>query len=222
MTENVPSPASTADSTSWIPAARLLRPQGRRGELLAELLSDLPGLFAPGRRVSLAASGTVPATETTLESHWTPTGRNAGRVVLKLAGVDTISAAELLAGRELLVLASDLPPLEPDTWFVRDLIGCQLFDGTTLIGEITGVEYPMAADGRTRLPDAAPLLEVTAAADARSNSEVSSTDTSGHPEPALIPFIKAWLDSVDLGRKRLVMHLPSGLVATESGEDEPA
>lgn len=222
MTENVPSPASPAGSTSWIPAARLLRPQGRRGELLAELLSDLPDLFATGRRVSLAASGTVPASETTIESHWSPTGRNAGRIVLKLAGVDTISAAELLAGRELLVLASDLPPLEPDTWFVRDLLGCQLFDGGTLIGEITGVEYPMSTDGRTRLPDAAPLLEVTGVAPSRSNSEASFTQVPSHAETALIPFIKSWLDSVDLEKKRLVMHLPSGLVALESGEDKSA
>jgi 16S rRNA processing protein RimM len=222
LTENVPSPASTASSTSWIPAARLLRPQGRRGELLAELLSDLPGLFAPGRRISLAASSTAPATETTLESHWSPTGRNAGRVVLKLAGVDTISDAELLAGRELLIPASDLPPLEPDTWFVRDLLGCQLFDGATLIGEITDVEYPMSTDGRTRLPDAAPLLKVTGVPHSRSTLETSSPDTSSHAEIALVPFIKSWLDSVDLERKRLVMHLPSGLVALESAEDESA
>lgn len=221
LTENVPSPASPAGSASWTPAARLLRPQGRRGELLAELLSDLPGLFVPGRRVSLAGSETAPATETTIESHWSPTGRNAGRVVLKLAGIDTISAAELLAGRELFVLATDLPPLEPDTWFVRDLLGCQLFDGATLIGEITGVEYPMAADGRTRLPDAAPLLEVTITGGARRNSSPLSPDTFSHAETALIPFIKSWLDSVDLEKKRLVMHLPPGLVAPESAEDEP-
>jgi len=221
LTENVPSPASPTDSESWIPAAHLLRPQGRRGELLAELLSDLPGLFTPGHRVTIAARGTTPAIPTAIESHWSPTGRNAGRIVLKLAGVDSISAAELLAGRELLVLSSDLPPLEPDTWFVRDLLGCQLFDGDTLVGEITGVEYPMSPDGRTRLPDAAPLLEVTEITDSRSNSGTSSPDTLGHAEPTLIPFIKSWLDSVDLEKKRLVMHLPPGLVTPEPTEDEP-
>lgn len=220
MTENVPSPASPTDTESWIPAARLLRPQGRRGELLAELLSDLPGLFAPARRVSIAGSGTAPAIATTIESQWSPTGRNAGRVVLKLAGVDTISAAELLAGRELLVLSSDLPPLEPDTWFVRDLLGCRLFDGDILVGEITGVEYPMSADGRTRLPDAAPLLEVTGIVGSRGNSQISLADTGSTADTALIPFVKSWLDSVDLGKKRLVMHLPPGLVAPESADDK--
>jgi 16S rRNA processing protein RimM len=217
LTENVPSPASPASSSAaWIPAARLLRPQGRRGELLAELLSDLPGLFAPGRRVSLAASGTIPATETTLESHWSPTGRNAGRIVLKLAGVDTIPAAELLAGRELLILASDLPSLEPDTWFVRDLIGCQLLDGATPIGEIIAVEYPMSADGKTRLPDAAPLLEVTLLASDGSNAAASGDS----PKTALIPFVKAWLEAVNLDAKRVVMHLPPGLVTLEFSENE--
>jgi 16S rRNA processing protein RimM len=141
-------------------------------------------------------------------------------VVVKLAGTDSISSAELLAGRELLVLSSDLPPLEPDTWFVRDLIGCQLLDGANIVGEITGVEYPMSADGRTRLPDAAPLLEVTGIPGPRSNSSISSTDTLSHAEPVLIPFVKAWLDSVDLNRKRLVMHLPPGLVAVGFAEDE--
>lgn len=212
----MPSPASQASAASWTPAARLLRPQGRRGELLAEPLSDLPGLFEPGRSVSIAAAGPAPAIDTTIESQWSPTGRNAGRIVLKLAGIDSISAAELLAGRELLVPSADLPPLDPDTWFVRDLLGCQLFDGSTLIGEITGVEYPMAPDGRTRLSDAAPLLEVTGAEDARGNSTESSSDTLGHAEPALIPFIKAWLDSVDLEQRRVVMHLPPGLV--DSGD----
>ena len=220
MTKNVPSPAPTADSISWIPAARLLRPQGRRGELLAEPLSDLPDLFAPGRRVFLAASGALPATETTVETHWSPTGRNAGRIVLKLAGVDSISAAELLAGRELLMLSSDLPPLEADTWFVRDLIGCELFDGAILVGEITGVEYPMAPDGRTRLPDAAPLLEVTNNPGPRSNTAPLSNESLRDTEPVLIPFIKSWLESVDLERKRLVMHLPPGLVGAHSDEDE--
>lgn len=184
--------------------------------MLAEPLSDLPGLFEAGRRVSLAAMQTAAAFETAIESHWSPTGRNAGRVVLKLAGVNSISAAELLAGRELLIPTSDLPPLEPDTWFVRDLLGCQLFDGDLLIGEITGIEYPMSPDGRTRLPDAAPLLEVTGKADSRSHASESSSDTFGHAEPALIPFIKAWLDSVDLDQKRVVMHLPAGLLDLDS------
>src|SRR5215469_15200881 len=84
-----------------------------------------------------------------------------------------------------------------------------------------GRRIPHVPDGRTRLPDAAPLLEVTEITDSRSNSGTSSPDTLGHAEPTLIPFIKSWLDSVDLEKKRLVMHLPPGLVTPEPTEDEP-
>jgi 16S rRNA processing protein RimM len=201
-----------SSSAPWIAAARLLRPQGRRGELLAEPLTDLPGVFATGLRASLKDPNSTSATETTIESSWSPTGRNAGRIVLKLAGIDTISAAESLIGSELLIPSTDLPALEPDTWFVRDLIGCQLLDVTTPVGQITAVEYPMSPDGRTRLPDAAPLLEVTLPGSDRSNMAESVLQAVDPPETALIPFIKAWLESVDLESKRVIMHLPTGLL----------
>lgn len=207
MTDNLRS-----SSSQWIAAARLLRPQGRRGELLAEPLTDLLGAFASGLRASLKDPHSASTTETTIESSWSPTGRNAGRIVLKLAGIDSISAAESLLGRELLIPSSDLPPLEPDTWFVRDLIGCELFDGTTPVGQITGVEYAMSADGRTRLPDAAPLLEVTLLTSDRSNTVESAPKSAEPPDATLIPFVKAWLDSVDLEVRRVVMHLPPGLI----------
>lgn len=216
-----------SQASPWTPAARLLRPQGRRGELLADPLTDLPGLFSAGRRVSISAAVATAPIETTIESCWSPTGRNAGRIVLKLAGTDTISAAELLAGRDLLIPTSDLPQLEPDTWFVRDLLGCRLFDDTTLIGEITGVEFPMASDGRTRLPDAHTLLEVMPLPGTQSNHTPDDT-ASGEagtptpvdaPEPALIPFVKAWIISVDLENKRITMHLPPGLL--DLGKSDP-
>jgi 16S rRNA processing protein RimM len=209
-------------SPQWIAAALLLRPQGNRGELLAELLTDLPGILAAGRRVTLKDPRSASTTETSIESSWSPTGRNAGRIVLKLTAIDNISAAESLVGRELLVPASDLPPLEADTWFVRDLIGCELFDGTTPIGRISAVEYPMSANGKTRLPDAAPLLEVTLHADDRGNSAQLHSQPETISQPALIPFVKAWLDSVDLDSRRVIMHLPPGLITLESSQDEPS
>lgn len=191
----------------WTAVARLLRPQGRRGELLADPQSDLPSLFTAGQRVAVAGltSPSGDPLETTLEEHWLPTGRNAGRVVLKLAGCDSITEAERLAGHDLLMPNDSLPALEPDTWFVRDLQGCTLLDGDTPVGEIVGLQYPVAADGRTRLPDAAPLLEVATHPDA---------------EPALVPFIRAWLDDVDIENRRVVMHLPPGLLALDSSSTE--
>lgn len=196
--------ADRHEGPQWIVIGRLLRPQGRRGELLVEPGTDVSGTFASGRHVRVGPIGTTEALDTVIEESWQPTGRNAGRVVLKLGGIDSISDAEALAGRELLMPSTDLPALEADTWFVRDLVGCTLLDRETPVGQITGVEYTVGTDGRTRLPDAAPLLEV-------------APNAPGAPdEPLLVPFIKAWLQSVDLEQKTVRMNLPEGLLAFDS------
>jgi 16S rRNA processing protein RimM len=198
-------------TSGWFPIARLLRPQGRRGEILADPLSDLPGLFDAHHDVVLAAAdAAAPAPGSPplrIEEHWLPTGKNAGRVVLKLSGCDSISAAEALSGQQLLIACSELPALDPGTFFVGDLLGCTVYNVTTSdnpagdpIGTIVDLEFATAPDGRTRLEDAAPLLSVEL---------TSSTPPS---EPVLIPFVLEWIDSVDIAARRITMHLPDGLL----------
>jgi 16S rRNA processing protein RimM len=194
-------------TSGWFPIARLLRPQGRRGELLADPLSDLPGLFAPNREVLLASANAVAPAPNTLplhiEEHFFPTGKNAGRVVLKLSGCDSISAAEALAGQQLFIPTDQLPPLEPGTFFVGDLLGCTLYDSTspnTPAGTVVDVEFATGPDGRTRLEEAAPLLSVELA-----------NQTPG-AEPILVPLVLAWIDTIDIAARRIIMHLPEGLL----------
>lgn len=207
----------------WIPLAHLLRPQGRRGEILAEPLTDLPEAFAPGQPLRLSApeadtgqhriprpiashtdTSDSSAGSVQLESSWRPTGRNAGRIVLKLSGCESIDAAEKLSGRDVLISADALPELDADTFFVADLLGCTLMNGTETVGEVVDVQYPTTPDGRTRLADAAPLLAVRVAGAAED------------AEPLLTPFIRAWLETVDIPNRRIVMHLPEGLTDLES------
>ena len=197
----------SAELSQWIAVGRLLRPQGRRGELLVEPLTDLSGTFETGRRVRLAGAVKEPASDSVIEDCWRPTGRNAGRIVVKLEGIDSISDAERVAGRELLIQAKDLPALDTDTWFVADLVGCTLFDGDRAVGAISGVQYAVGADGRTRLDDTAPLLQI----------EPSSAESG---EPVLVPFVKAWLESVDLAGKAVRMHLPEGLLTLPDESSE--
>ncbi len=47
----------TQSTPAWIVLAHLLRPQGRKGEVLAELFTDFPERFEEQRRVFLAAPG---------------------------------------------------------------------------------------------------------------------------------------------------------------------
>lgn len=198
-----------------------MRPQGRRGEILADPLTRLPGILVPGRELSFAAAGAaspVPGHPSyRIEEAWFPTGRNAARIVLKLSGCDSISEAEALAGADLLIPAGDLPALEPGAFFVADLLSCDLYDGTTLVGRIVDVQFPTSPDGRTRLEDAAPLLAVEIPAQQLDTAD--PTEPAPHSEPVLVPFVRAWLDSVDIPAHRIVMHLPLGLL--DHNEEAP-
>lgn len=197
----------------WIAVARLMRPQGRRGELLAEPLTDLAEVFASGRafRMTSSSANVGSAPSVTLEDSWRPQGRNAGRLVLKLIGINSISEAEALQGKELFLPEADLPALEADTYLVRDLIGCSLYNADQLLGHISDLQFPIGPDGHTRVADAADLLVV------------DPPNAPPGTEPTLVPFVKAWLTSVDLDTRRITMNLPDGLFDTAEempdGED---
>jgi len=177
--------------------------------LLADLLTDFPEqLSTPAGVFLVAASAVAPAASATrilVESQWMPTGKNAGRIVVKLAGCDSINDAERLAHMQLMVPATERPALDEDTFYVSDLIGSTLYnqeaaDRETPVGEVVDVEFATSPDGKTRLPDAAPLLCVRLSGD------------TAETEPTLIPFVRVQLISVDTAAHRIVMQIPPGLL----------
>ena len=188
-----------SEISSWIVLAHLIRPQGRKGELLAELLTDFPDRFIGREDLFLAPPGFVGLTtevrRITVTSSWLPVGKNVGRVVLQFAGIETISDAEAVAGLDVVVPSERRAELDADSMYISDLVDCALFDGNTEVGKVTDVQFPSATDG-THLAEAAPLLEV------------QSSDGS----EILVPFAKAFLVSIDLPAKRIVMNLPAGLL----------
>jgi len=191
----------TNDSaTSWIVLAHLLRPQGRKGELLAELLTDFPERFDEKKRVFLASpnfSGEeAQARAVEVISFWLPVGKNEGRIVLQFEGIDSITAAEGIAGLDVIVPQAERLPLDDESEYISDLIGCTVYDRSTAVGVIDDVQFPSTPDGARRLAEAAPLLAVLS------------------PDGAeiLIPFAKAFLVGIDVKERRVDMKLPEGLV----------
>ena len=175
--------------TTWVWLARIRRPQGRKGEVFAEILTDFPEKFAERRQLwLLKADGAASAAprEIELANHWL----HKGGIVLHFAGVDSISAAEDLKGLTVAVPQTERAPLAEDESYIGDLIGCVLVDvagaEAATVGEIENVD---------RSGGAAPLLVVRGA-----RGEV------------LIPFAKSYLRRIDLEGKRVEMALPGGLV----------
>jgi len=128
-------------------------------------------------------------------SHWLPVGRNAGRIVLHFAGIDTIEKAESLAGKEVIVPLAERLPLESGAAYISDLLGCTVYDRGMALGVVEDVEFPTSPDGSRRLDEAAPLLAIR----------------SAEGEEILIPFASAYLIELDVAAKAIRMALPEGL-----------
>jgi 16S rRNA processing protein RimM len=197
-------PASHAQG-GWTVLAHVLRPQGRKGEVLAELLTDFPERFETRSSVFLVPPGFAgppgDARIAEVVSFWLPVGRNEGRIVLHFSGVDSISQAEALAGLDVLVPEGERLELDGDASYISDLVGCTLFDisdpaGALPVGVVTDVHFATTPDGGRRLEEAAPLLAV---------------ERPGGEE-VLVPFVKAFLVSLDVAAKRIEMSLPAGLL----------
>jgi 16S rRNA processing protein RimM len=190
----------TQSTSAWIVLAHLLRPQGRKGEVLADLFTDFPERFDDQRRVFLAAPGfqgeASKARSAEVVAFWLPVGKNEGRIVLQFAGIESISDAESVAGLEVIVPREERLPLDEEAVYISELIGCTVYDGPLPVGVVEDVQFAMTPDGGRRLSEAAPLLAVTSL----SGDEV------------LIPFAKAFLVQVDTEAKRIEMTLPEGLV----------
>jgi 16S rRNA processing protein RimM len=127
------------EDNGWVAVARIARPQGRHGEVAAEILTDFPERFARLRKAILALPG-EPGEAAEVEDAWP----HKGRIILKFAGVDSISEAERLRGMNVLIPRADRAVLAEGQYFVSELEGCRVLverDGTTSeLGQVTGLQ----------------------------------------------------------------------------------
>ena len=190
----------------WVWLARIKRTQGRKGEVFAEVLTDFPEKFADRRKLWLldrsstaSADVSAEAREITLLHHW----MHKGGVVLHFAGVDSISAAEALAGRIVAIPRAERAQLDEGDVYISDLIGCTLVDVAgaepVVVGEIEDVD-------RSAGP-VAMLAVIPAGLSIGNPGKPANSD-----DEILIPFAKGYLRRVDVDAKRVEMALPSGLV----------
>jgi len=115
----------------YLEAGRAVGAHGVRGELRVQPLCDSPVQFAAIRELFLDPEGTRPVKAVS---------RPHGNIALvKLAGTDTLQAAEALRGRTLYARREDFH-LPPGRHFICDLIGCRVLDAAT------GEEYGVLTD----------------------------------------------------------------------------
>jgi 16S rRNA processing protein RimM len=180
------------EEAEFVTIARVSKTQGRHGEVAATLLTDFPELFATRKKLfalggSAAQSGTSGSArrKLDLDEHWF----HKGMVVLKFAGVDSISDAETLVGSEIQVPRSERATLGSDEFYVSDLAGCMVTDSGREIGRVKDVQFGSGE---------APLLVI-----------------EGEKE-YLVPFAAAYIQKIVLEQKRLEMKLPEGMLELDA------
>lgn len=105
----------------YLAIARILRPQGRRGEVAAEILTDFPERFKQLQAVLLEDPGHAPK-PLILENSWP----HKGQIILKFAGIDSIESASVLRSREVLVPWEQRTKLSPHQYYLCELQGCRV------------------------------------------------------------------------------------------------
>ena len=109
--------------------AKVAKPRGLKGELVADLLTDFPERF-DGLEAVTAVMPDGERRELKIERVWFQNGR----VVLKFAGVDAIEEGDLLRLAEICVGEVEAVELDSDEYFDWQLEGCNVetVDGTQL------------------------------------------------------------------------------------------
>ena len=162
--------------SQFIVVGRVLAPWGARGEIKVEVMTDFPDRFSPQAEVH------IDGRPMTIErSRW-----HRGRVILKLATIDSVEAAQELGGRFLEVPQSQLRPLPKDEYYQFQLLGLEVW---TTEGELLG-----------RIAHILPT-----------GSNDVYVVPSGHGE-LLIPAIEDVVKSVDLERGSIVIEVIKGLL----------
>jgi 16S rRNA processing protein RimM len=170
------------DAEAVIAVARAVKTRGLKGEIVAELLTDFPDRFADlSQLIAIAPGGKRSIVE--LETYWF----QHNRVILKLAGYDSIEAASVLVGSEFAIPESSRIQLPEGQFYDWELEECVV---ETARGEIVGrVRQVMRVSGGVEML-------------------VVESDEREH----LIPMVESIVIDIDKDRKRIRIDPPQGLL----------
>jgi 16S rRNA processing protein RimM len=173
------------DAAGLITVGRVVGPHGLRGEVRVRLETDFPERFAARRAAFLVREDRVEAIAITAARP-----HRAGMLVA-IAGVTDVTAAEQLRGAAIAVPRASLAPLDADSFYVFELIGLRAW---TTDGEDLGVI------GAVMRGPAHDLYVVR-----------------GRGGELLLPAVRQIVRRVDLAAGVMTVELPAGLRAAAPG-----
>jgi len=162
--------------------ARIVKTQGRRGEVAAQVLTDFPERLQQRTEVWLWDGAGAPRRIGVVRI-WP----HKSFLVFQFTGIEDMSQAEELVGLEIQIPRGEAAKLEAGTFFEYELMGCRVVDQAT--GAELGRVRELVQTGGT------PLLAV---------------DTTNGKE-LLIPFAEEICRRIVPAEQRIEVVLPEGL-----------
>ena len=178
-----PSHPQVDPPVEWICLGDIVAPFGLHGELKLLPQTDFPERIATHATLYL---GPTYAPFALVEAR--PHG---GVILLQLADVADVTAAEKLRGLSVFIPATEAAPLAEDQYYIHDLIGLRA----------------LHRDGRD--------LGVVADIFAGSAQELLAIKQPSKPV-VLVPFVKAIIPSVDFTTRTITIDPPLGLFADDA------
>ena len=199
-----------AEVQDWVQVARIIRPRGNKGEVLAELFTDFPARLSSRLQIFLRQAQSEPRA-IGLQNFWVDRN-HPEHGIFHFEGCSSIDAAEKFRGLEVLIPIADRVKLPAGRYFVSDLIGCSVFENPVaeaklsspacameeaprLVGTVQDVYFPGEGIAGT------PLLQVQTAAG-----------------ELLVPLAEDICRSIDVAARRIDVTLPEGLNDLNTGE----
>ena len=169
--------------SEMVAIGRVVKPQGRKGEVLVQPFSDRPDRFPTLRAVYVPGDGGNARAMAVVDC-WP----HKDRFVLKLEGVDSIDDAEKFRGMDVRIPEGDLPELPTGSYYHHQLKGLAAFDEK---GSALGTVHDILETGGE-----APVLSLRS----------QGTET-------LVPLAEAFIREVDIAGGRIVVVRPEYLEA---------
>lgn len=171
----------TVEENDLLEVGVVIGTHGLRGDLKIRTLPT-GHLALPGARVVyLKDSNGRPAKYDAVRS-----SQHKQNILLRLAGLENVSAVEALVGSPVWMAKADLPALEDDQFYWSDLEGLDVVDRRAgLVGRVTGMFTTPAHD----------ILEI-----------------EGPRGEILVPAIEPFLVELDSAAGQLHVDLPDGLI----------
>jgi 16S rRNA processing protein RimM len=152
----------------------------------SEILTDFPDRLKL-LKFAYLWNGSAPPRRTGVRRCWLSMSRG-GQAIFHFEGSDSISDAEKLVGLQVQIPFADRASLPDANYYVTDLIGCEVFDGSNALGKVSDVQSTGANTAGT------PILVVDS--------------PSGE---LLIPLAQDICGKIDVASRRIEVTLPEGL-----------